>query len=29
MSVQFHPEHTPGPIDTVFLFDDFLKIVDK
>lgn len=29
MSVQFHPEHTPGPVDTVFLFDDFLKIVDK
>jgi len=29
MSVQFHPEHTPGSIDTDFLFDDFLKIVDK
>jgi len=29
MSVQFHPEHTPGPTDTDFLFDDFLKIVDK
>jgi carbamoyl-phosphate synthase small subunit len=29
MSVQFHPEHTPGPIDTDFLFDDFLKIVHK
>jgi len=29
MSVQFHPEHTPGPVDTEFLFDDFLKIVDK
>ncbi len=22
-SVQFHPEHTPGPFDTAFLFDDF------
>jgi len=29
MSVQFHPEHTPGPVDTVFLFDEFLKIVEK
>jgi carbamoyl-phosphate synthase small subunit len=29
MSVQFHPEHMPGPVDTVFLFDDFLKIVEK
>ena len=29
MSVQFHPEHTPGPVDTVFLFDEFLKIVDQ
>ena len=29
MSVQFHPEHTPGPFDTEFLFDDFLKIVNK
>jgi carbamoyl-phosphate synthase small subunit len=28
MSVQFHPEHTPGPVDTDFLFDDFLKIVN-
>ena len=29
MSVQFHPEATPGPTDTNFLFDDFLKLVDK
>ena len=29
MSVQFHPEHTPGPVDTDFLFDDFLKIAEK
>ncbi len=24
-SVQFHPEATPGPIDTGFLFDEFIK----
>lgn len=24
MSVQFHPEHTPGPVDTEFLFDEFI-----
>jgi carbamoyl-phosphate synthase small subunit len=29
MSVQFHPEHTPGPVDTDFLFDDFLGVLDK
>lgn len=27
MSVQFHPEATPGPHDTAFLFDEFLKSV--
>ena len=26
---QAHPEATPGPTDTNFLFDDFMKIVDK
>lgn len=26
-SVQFHPEHRPGPVDTEFLFDSFLKEV--
>ena len=26
-SVQFHPEGAPGPKDTVFLFDEFLKVV--
>ncbi|MBI5512698.1 MAG: glutamine-hydrolyzing carbamoyl-phosphate synthase small subunit [Deltaproteobacteria bacterium] len=25
-SVQFHPEATPGPQDTAFLFDDFLRL---
>jgi carbamoyl-phosphate synthase small subunit len=27
-SVQFHPEASPGPQDTGFLFDDFLRLVD-
>ena len=26
-SVQFHPEASPGPVDTGFLFDDFLRQV--
>ncbi|MDO8481215.1 MAG: glutamine-hydrolyzing carbamoyl-phosphate synthase small subunit [Nanoarchaeota archaeon] len=26
-SVQFHPEATPGPVDTTWLFDRFLRIV--
>jgi len=25
MSVQFHPEAAPGPVDTEFIFDEFLK----
>lgn len=25
MAVQFHPEATPGPVDTEFLFDEFIK----
>jgi len=25
MGVQFHPEHSPGPVDTEFLFDFFLE----
>ncbi|MBD3203587.1 glutamine-hydrolyzing carbamoyl-phosphate synthase small subunit [Candidatus Woesearchaeota archaeon] len=28
-SVQFHPESTPGPLDTTHLFDKFLEIVRK
>ncbi len=28
-SVQFHPEATPGPLDTQFLFDRFLKIIEE
>lgn len=27
MSVQFHPEATPGPVDTNFLFDRFLEML--
>ncbi len=27
--VQFHPEATPGPVDTVWIFDDFDKQVRK
>lgn len=26
-SVQFHPESTPGPVDTEYLFDEFVKIL--
>jgi carbamoyl-phosphate synthase small subunit len=26
-SVQFHPEANPGPIDTAFLFDEFIKVL--
>jgi carbamoyl-phosphate synthase small subunit len=27
MGVQFHPEASPGPLDTGYLFDEFLKLV--
>jgi len=27
MSVQYHPEHTPGPDDTNFLFDEFKRLL--
>ena len=27
MSVQFHPESFPGPNDTNFLFDEFIKLL--
>ncbi len=29
MSVQFHPEASPGPVDGGYLFDEFLKVVRK
>lgn len=28
-SIQFHPEHSPGPVDTEFLFDTFLDDIKK
>lgn len=28
-SVQFHPEASAGPVDTEFLFDDFMKMVTQ
>lgn len=28
-SVQFHPEASPGPRDTAYLFDDYLQLVGK
>jgi carbamoyl-phosphate synthase small subunit len=28
-TVQFHPEATPGPLDTSFLFAEFLKLAEK
>jgi carbamoyl-phosphate synthase small subunit len=29
MSVQFHPESSPGPLDTDWIFDEFLKKVNN
>ncbi|MGV2621091.1 UNVERIFIED_CONTAM: carbamoyl phosphate synthase small subunit [Halobacillus marinus] len=29
MSVQFHPEANPGPADAQWLFNDFVKVVEK
>jgi carbamoylphosphate synthase small subunit len=28
-TVQFHPEAAPGPHDTEFLFDDFMRLVTE
>ena len=27
-SVQYHPESSPGPHDSSYLFDEFLKLMD-
>jgi carbamoyl-phosphate synthase small subunit len=27
-SVQYHPEATPGPHDSRYLFDDFIKMIN-
>ncbi|ADO83970.1 glutamine-hydrolyzing carbamoyl-phosphate synthase small subunit [Ilyobacter polytropus] len=29
MSIQYHPEACPGPEDSGYIFDDFLKAIDK
>jgi carbamoyl-phosphate synthase small subunit len=29
MSAQFHPEACSGPVDTEFLFDEFVKMLEK
>ena len=28
-SVQYHPESTPGPFDSRYLFDDFIALIKK
>jgi carbamoyl-phosphate synthase small subunit len=28
-SVQFHPEASAGPLDTGFLFDEFINLIKK
>ena len=28
-SVQFHPEASPGPQDTAYLFDRFLSMIEQ
>ena len=28
-TVQFHPEASPGPADTAYLFDRFIKMMEK
>jgi len=28
-SVQFHPEASSGPVDTEFLFDDFIREMER
>ena len=28
-SVQYHPESAPGPQDSSYLFDDFIKLMDE
>lgn len=28
-SVQYHPENAPGPQDSLYLFDEFMKLIDK
>jgi carbamoyl-phosphate synthase small subunit len=28
-TVQFHPEASPGPADTAYLFDEFIEVMNK
>jgi len=28
-SVQYHPESSPGPNDSKYLFDEFIKLIEK
>jgi len=28
-SVQYHPEASPGPHDSSYLFDDFIRLMDN
>jgi carbamoyl-phosphate synthase small subunit len=28
-SVQYHPESAPGPHDSMYLFEEFLKLMEK
>jgi len=28
-SSQFHPEASSGPVDTEFLFDDFIELIEQ
>jgi carbamoyl-phosphate synthase small subunit len=28
LSVQFHPEASPGPVDTGFVFDEFVSLLN-
>ena len=28
-SVQYHPESSPGPHDSRYLFNQFIKLIDK
>jgi carbamoyl-phosphate synthase small subunit len=28
-SVQFHPEASPGPVDTAYLFDEFVRMLNR
>ena len=29
MTVQFHPEASPGPEETAYIFDEFLSLIRK